>query len=161
MYLKNITVPNNLIVKNYETTSLKNITNDFIKVASKIKCNKIIQDLIPEYLKDYIGIHLKLTDNSENEITNILNYINDECKFYQGIFDIYELFSLSKCKMILQCAKYSTFSFVAALISQITNNLIYSWKPCLNITINNEIFDHVINESELSISTDRYNRINF
>jgi hypothetical protein len=138
LYLKNITVPNNLIVKNYETTSLKNITNDFIKVASKIKCNKIIQDLIPEYLKDYIGIHLKLTDNSENEI-----------------------FSLSKCKMILQCAKYSTFSFVAALISQITNNLIYSWKPCLNITINNEIFDHVINESELSISTDRYNRINF
>jgi len=70
--------------------------------------------------------------------------------------------------MILQSTKYSTFSIIASLISQkplinlcdqINGNLIYAWKPCLNITINDEIFDHVINEDELKEATNEYHRI--
>lgn len=57
--------------------------------------------------------------------------------------DVQDFFFLSRCKEIIQCIKYSTFSMTAAIIGQVplinfhaedykmTNNLINSWAPLL------------------------------
>lgn len=60
---------------------------------------------------------------------------------YINIAAVVDMFSLSKCKCILQGIKYSTFSMIASIIGNIqlhnfalqdNRSLIHIWKPCLS-----------------------------
>lgn len=81
---------------------------------------------------------------------------------YEGAYDVLEFFAMCKCKMILQPIKYSTFSVMAAMISQAPlinfhayqpNWLLLAWKPCINVTIEGVLYDHRINPQEMVEAT--------
>jgi hypothetical protein len=90
-----------------------------------------------------------------NEVIKITKSLNKNPKFYipkypdlPGSEAIVDLFSLSKCKCILQGIKYSTFSIMASIIG---NNILYNfavhdetslihlWTPFIKL-INNGIY---------------------
>lgn len=77
-----------------------------------------------------------------------------------GAYELLEMFCMRKCKAIVQNTRYSTFSMAAALMSQkpLINFsehrpdwLLYAWKPCLHVRINGKLYDHEINDFELSL----------
>lgn len=69
------------------------------------------------------------------------DYINDDN--YQGLESVVDMFSLSRCKLIFQGVKYSTFSILASLIgsNKLVNysNLCESHDTCLIHTWNSVI----------------------
>lgn len=67
---------------------------------------------------------------------------------YINIAAVVDMFSLSKCKCILQGIKYSTFSMIASIIGNVSlhnfavhdnRSLIHIWKPCLSFV--NHVYD--------------------
>ena len=154
-----------------ELSSYDNSLNEY-----EIILNKSI-----EYIEEYIKTHDNnkfyiISDDYEykNEYINKINKSNKEVEFYmtskddlpneinndyKNAYDIYEFFSMSKCKMIIQVTKHSTYSLAAALISEAklinfskhqSNWLTLGWKPCLNITIEGKEYERVHDIDELN-----------
>ena len=78
------------------------------------------------------------------DITFLEVYVSGiDTELYKGIQAVVDMFSLSRCKCIMQGTKYSTFSIIASLIGsgQLRNyhfiredpSLLYLWSPCLNV----------------------------
>lgn len=89
---------------------------------------------------------------------------------YTGAYDLYEFFTLTKCKQIYQGIKYSTFSLLAALMTQkpLINFhqhedgwLLYAWQACLDVTIDKDHKDHVICPELIENTVFRWNRLAF
>ena len=95
---------------------------------------------------------IELSDTYKKKV-NILHhtYHKDKYKDYMNYESVLDMFSLSRCKEILQGVKYSTFSILASLIggnSKIRNysfelpnndmNLTHLWSSIIDIN-NNEI----------------------
>lgn len=81
---------------------------------------------------------------------------------YDGAYELYELFSLLRCKKIYQGIKYSTYSMFASLKSQIPivnfsdhekGWLLYAWMPCLDLHIRDDKFDHVVDLEKIKEAT--------
>jgi hypothetical protein len=89
-----------------------------------------------------------IANNHQVEIKIIeIDYKNNDYANYKSVLD---MFCLSKCKEILQCAKYSTFSMLAALLGnvklrnysplEITEFLTHQWSSVIEIN-NQKNFD--------------------
>ena len=111
---------------------------------------------------EYFENEIKKYGNEKGKNVRILKTREDECKNISNFNSILDLFSLSKCKYILQGNKYSAFSVIASLIgnrklinfSHYLNNhnicIIQLWNSVLFINdsknFNNETYDFIINK---------------
>ena len=125
---------------------LKNYILECIK--KNIKTNFFICSEDREY-KNYFENWIIENNGNIIKIKNI-EYNNDE-----SFLPILELFCLSKCKEIIQCTKYSSFSVVASLIG---NKKLINFSNEENNLIN--IFKYMLNFNETPINKNmEYNNI--
>ena len=107
-------------------------------------------------LYDFAAKHNKIIHVMVTDPDSIPNH-------HSGAYDVYELFSIMRCKKIIQGIKYSTYSMLSALTSQTTlynyhydepEWLLHIWKPCLYVVHydkngHHSLFDHTIDPNQI------------
>lgn len=92
----------------------------------------------------------------------------DYVRRMDGAYSILEFYCLTRCRMILQGIKMSTFSTCAALISQapLVSFMDYTkgwsllaWKPCIKLILRDIVYDHVYDEEEGAYLLQNYGNI--
>jgi hypothetical protein len=157
--------------KQYENL-MKNLLNKIKEDIRSSESDKfyVVSDDI-EYKKIFVE---KILDIAKTENKEIKVHITSQDDLPEntlklmGAYELYELFSLSKCKKIYQGIKYSTYSLFAALKSQVPivnfsdhekGWLLYAWVPCLNLQIQEEKLDHIVDLDKMKEATDFFRRL--
>jgi hypothetical protein len=146
-----------LYVQEYISTQRPDETTYFYVLSD----DEVYKDEFIQYLHTVgndANRNIQVTTTSERDIPEHIR------QTYAGAYPVLEFFALQRCKMIIQCAKYSTFSMAAALISQkplvnftdaFPEWLLLVWKPCLNLilTSSGTSYLHTLDIDEIAVAS--------
>jgi hypothetical protein len=129
------------LLHDVKNTLLMEITDTFFITSEDETWKFHITDKIRDIAKE-LGKNVTFLDT---DITSI------DTELYTGIHAVVDMFSLSRCKCIMQGTKYSTFSIFASLVGsrQLRNyhfkhddpSLLYLWSPCINVNFSNSVYN--------------------
>ena len=135
------------------------IVHDTIGRNSDVTYFYVLSDDPPfkeQFIKDmksrYDSTRLQVVSTSEDDLPSEFR------SGYDNAYSMFDFFCLSQCRSIIQATRYSTFSTLAAIISQnplhnvvdpVPECLLNIWKPCLDLYYGGQHFDHVVDLNEL------------